>query len=274
MTLNHARGGSRTFHFTVVRDQIFTSLMTYTAIVNTLGSYERQFGTSTYSVEGRVQVGKYDSVPLQNMFSGDGASSGTAAYIVAPVTALLGNDDEDVNIEGLEFTVTSSDEPKTATIERVWIDDPKPRPGRTVPLKVLLRTYRGEDLLRTIPISIPSNVSGTLALVVSDAPRLVQTEQREARLPQPRSVPQLIKALNKVRRNNTVYVRLLGSDQGAVVRGEVLSSLPPSVLAVLESDRSSGSFTPVNTTTLGEWELPTDHAVSGMRSLTIQLAAN
>ncbi|MDR1990131.1 MAG: hypothetical protein LBQ09_07860 [Acidobacteriaceae bacterium] len=274
LTIDNARGGARTFHFTVVRDQIFTPLMTYTALVNTLGSYERQFGTSTYAVEGRVKIGKYNAVPLQNMFSGEGASSNAAAYAVAPITALLGNDYEEVAIDGLELTVKSSDEPKTATIERVWLDDPKPRPGRTVPLKVLLRTYRGEDLLRTVPIDIPANASGSLAIVVTDATRLVQTEQREARLPQPRSVPQLIKALNKTRRNDRVYVRLLGTTRGAVVRGEVLPSLPPSVLAVLEGDRSGGNFNPLSTTTLGEWEFPTEHAVSGMRSLTVPLAAN
>ena len=37
MTLEADRGGKRTFKFSVVRDQLFTPLMTYTALVNTLG---------------------------------------------------------------------------------------------------------------------------------------------------------------------------------------------------------------------------------------------
>ena len=112
--------------------------------------------------------------------------------------------------------------------------------------------------------------------MVSDGQRLSQTEQREARQPQPRSVPQLIRSLNKARQNSTLYVKLLASDAGAVVRGELLSSLPPSVLAVLESDRSGGSFNPLSSATIGEWELPTDHVDqwradaddSGFRELT------
>jgi hypothetical protein len=87
-------------------------------------------------------------------------------------------------------------------------------------------------------------------------------------------VPQLIRTLNKARRNNTVYVKLLGSEPGAVVNGELLSSLPPSVLAVLEADRSGGSFNPLRNATLGEWELATEHAVSGVRTLTIQVSPN
>jgi hypothetical protein len=80
--------------------------------------------------------------------------------------------------------------------------------------------------------------------------------------------------LNKGRRNNTLYVKLLSGDAGAVVNGELLSSLPPSVLAVLESDRSGGTFNPLYSATLGEWEIPTTHAVTGVRTLTIAVSPN
>jgi hypothetical protein len=143
-----------------------------------------------------------------------------------------------------------------------------------VPLKVLLRTYRGDEIVRTVPIDIPANASGTLSVVVSDGARLGQLEQHEARLPQPRSVPQMIRTLNRTRKNNTLYVKLVGSDAGAVVNGEVLSSLPPSVLGVLESDRNGGSFNPLHSATLGEWELATEHAVNGARTLTITVSQN
>jgi ABC-type phosphate transport system auxiliary subunit len=144
----------------------------------------------------------------------------------------------------------------------------------TVPLKILLRTYRGEDLLRTIPIDIPVNASGNLSLVVSEGHRLSVSEQREARLPQPRSVPQLVRALNRSRQNNTLYVKLLGSDPGAVVNGELLPSLPPSVLAVLEADRTGSNVGTLNSATLVEWTLRTEHAISGVRTLMLQVSAN
>jgi len=180
-----------------------------------------------------------------------------------------------VELDRLEFTVGSSEEPRTATLQRVWLDDPRPRAGKTVPLKVALRTFRGEEVVRTLPVDIPANASGNLSILVSDGSRLGQAEQREARLPQQlRSVSQLIRTLNKARRNNTLYIKLLGSEPGAVINGETLSSLPPSVLAVLEADRNGGNFNPLHTATLGEWELPTEHAVSGSRTLTITVSSN
>ncbi len=275
LTLASDRGQTHTFHYEVVDDQLFTPLMTYAAILDTIGSYERQNGTSTYRVTGRARIRHYDPIRYDNLFSGDQASTAAASYMVVPVTYLLSNDYEKVELEGLDFAIASSEEPRTATLQHVWLDDPRPRPGRTVPLKIALRTFRGEEVVRTLPIAIPPTAQGTLSILVTDGSRLAQAEQREARLPQQlRSVPQLIRTLNRGRRNNALYVKLLGSEPGAVVNGESLSSLPPSVLAVLEADRSGGGFNPLHTATLGEWELPTDHAVSGTRTLTVPLPGN
>ena len=275
LTLESDRGPKRTFHFGVVNDQLFTPLMTYAAILDTLGSYERQNGVATYSVRGKAAVKKYDDIAFSNLFTGNTASAGAASYMVTPITYLMANDYEKVELESLEFTVSSSEEPKTATLQRVWLDESRPRAGRTVPLKVSFRTFRGEEVVRTLPVTIPANARGTLSILVTDGSRLEQAEQREARLPQQlRSVSQLIRTLNKARRNNTLYVKLLGQEAGAVVNGEALSSLPPSVLSILEADRSGGSFNALQTATLGEWELPTEHAVSGSRTLTVAISAN
>ena len=274
LTLEAERGARQTFNFGVVKDQLFTPLMSYSALVNTLLSYERQFGTATFSVSGSATLKDHGVVAFDNLFSGgDSPAVSAAASIIAPITQLMTNDDEAVEIERLDLTMKTSEEPRTATLQRVWIDDPRPRAGHTVPLKVHLRTYRGEDLLRSIPIEIPPTARGILSLMVSDGQRLGQAEQREARTTQ-RTIEQLVRTLNKGRRNNTLYVKLLSGDAGAVVNGELLSSLPPSVLAVLEADRSGGNFNPLYSATLGEWEIPTAHAVSGVRTLTIAVSAN
>jgi hypothetical protein len=81
----------------------------------------------------------------------------------------------------------------------------------------------------------------------------------------------MLRVLNSARRNNRLYIRLLGRDGGAVVNGEPLAALPPSVLAVMESDRNGGSFRPIDDALLGEWEIQTDLAVSGARTLTLPL---
>jgi len=274
LTLESDRAAKRTFHFGVVNDQLFGPLMTYASVLNALGSYERQYGAMTFAVKGQTSIAKHDPITYDNVFSGDQAPINAAAYLVAPITYLMSNDYEKVDVYSIDVSISTAEQPKTATLERVWIDDPRPRPGKTVPVKMMLRTYRGDEVVRTVPIEIPANASGTLNILVSDGTRLGQAEQRETRLPQPRGVDQMIKQLNKARRSNTLYVKLLGSEAGAVVNGELLSSLPPSVLGVLEGDRNGGSFNPIHSATLGEWDVSTDDAVTGARTLTITVSQN
>jgi hypothetical protein len=277
LTLESDRVPTRVFHFSVVKDELFTPLMAYSALQNTLLSYERQYGASTYSVQGTAVVKGHEPVSFTNLFSGTGQETpgaSAASYIIAPLTALIGNAYEKVDVERIDLTFKTTEEPRTATLERVWVDEPRPRSGRTVPVKIALRTYRGEDLVETVPIDIPANARGSLSVTVMDGARLNQLDQRDARTQQPRTVSQLIRTLNKTRRNDALYVRLSSSQPGAVVNGEVLSSLPPSVLAVVEADRASGGVNAVNSATLGEWHVPTGHIISGQRTIQISVSPN
>ena len=277
LNLESDRVPTRVFHFTVVKDELFTPLMTFSALANTLLSYERGFGASTYAVTGKALIKNHDPVTFANLFAGVGQespASSASSYVIGPLTSLMSSDDEKVDVESLDLTFKTAEQPLSASLERVWIDDPRPRAGKSVPVKILLRTYRGEDIIETVPIQIPANAHGNLSVMVADGARLTQLDQRDARTPQPRTVDQLIRTLNKVRRNDTLYVRLLSADAGAVVNGEVLTSLPPSVLAVVEADRNGGSVNAVNSATLGEWEARTGHVISGLRALAISVSPN
>ncbi|HEX5475404.1 MAG TPA: SpoIVB peptidase S55 domain-containing protein [Vicinamibacterales bacterium] len=273
VTLAGDHGPSREFHYTVVDDQLFTPLLTYVALFNTLGSYERSFGAVTFHVHGRAQFDQqHADLSFEDIFTGDNPAAGAAAYVAGPLTMLLGNDIEPISLRKIDLTITTSEQPLSATIERVWLDEIRPHAGQTVPLKVLTRSYRGAEKVSTIPIQIPANASGSLSILVTDGRQLNQIEQRDLRRSvQPQSVTQMIRLLNDTRRNNRIYVRLLAGTPGAVVNGEALTSLPPSVLAVLEGDSNGGDFTPIRNAALGEWELPMDSAVTGSRVLTIDV---
>jgi hypothetical protein len=272
ITLTSDRGAERTFNFKVVDDQLFTPLLAYVSLFNTLGSYERQFGAATFSVKGSAQFAQHAALDFDDIFTGDGPIAGASASIAGPLTMLLSNDLEPVDLKSVDLKITASEESRQATIERVWIDEVRPRAGQTVPLKVLTRNYRGAETISTIPIDIPSNATGQLTVLVTDGKQLNQLEARELRRElEPQSVSQMIRVLNETHRNNRIYVRLLTGSPGAVIKGEAMTSLPPSVLAVLDGDRSSGDFTPIRSAAIGEWELPMPAAVSGTRALTIDV---
>ncbi len=157
----------RTFSFTIGNDQVFTPLLTYVTLANTLASYERQFGAATFSIKSRAQIKGHTDLAVEDVFTGDGATLGAATAVAGPITMLLSNDYEPVTLSGLDISIEAHEAARSVTIERVWLDDVRPRAGRTVPLKVLTRSYRGEEKISTVPIEIPPNVSGSLSLLVT-----------------------------------------------------------------------------------------------------------
>lgn len=273
LLLKSERGTNKQFRMAMVNDQLFTPLLAYLSILNTLQSYERQNGVASYAVKGRATVKKYGSLNFEDLFSGEQPSASASAYVVAPLNFLLRNSFEDIELEGLDLEIDASEQPRSATLERVWIDGARPKPGATVALKVLLRSYRGEETTKTLPIQIPPQARDSISIMVSDATRLSQFEARELQVQptQTRGLPQMLQVLNSARRNNRLYVRLVTRDGGAVVKGESLAALPPSVLAVMEADRDGGSFRSLQSALLGEWEIASDQAVTGSRTLTIPL---
>jgi hypothetical protein len=273
LTLNSERGTRKKFSIAIVKDQLFTPLLAYVAILNTLTSYERQNGVGTYTLRGAARVKNHNDVAFEDLFTGDQPSTYAAASVVAPLNVLLRNAFEDVEFEGLNLEIEGSEQPRSATLERVWIDGTRTKAGSTVDLRILLRTYRGEEVTRAIPVQIPANARGSVSIMVADAAGLSQFEARELQVQplQTTGVPQMIRVLNGARRNNKLYVRLVTRDGGAVVKGEPLAALPSSVLAVMESDRNGGSFRPLQSALVGEWEITAGYAVKGSKTLTLPL---
>jgi hypothetical protein len=98
LSLNSAQG-NRQFKFEIVNDQLFTPLLTYLSILNTLRAYDRAIGTATFTIKGTVQVKNHENIEFENVFTGDSASVETATYIAAPVAFLVKNKFSPVQLE-------------------------------------------------------------------------------------------------------------------------------------------------------------------------------
>lgn len=271
VTLNSDRLGARTFSFGVVRDATFTPLLAYLAVANVLTAYERATGPASITVRGTADIRSHGALSFEDVFTGDQPIGLAAAYVAGPLTQLFRNTSEPVDVERIALTVDATEETRTARIERVWLDTTRPRAGGTVTLSVALRGPKGEEILKRVPITIPANASGAVQLLVADGARASADDRRELRGAEVQRPAQIIRSFNRTRRGNRLYVRLSTNEPGAVVSGEPMGALPPSVLDVLESDRSTGSVSTMRSALKAEWDVPLDLAVSGSRQITIPL---
>jgi hypothetical protein len=272
VSLETSRGQKRSYAFRMVDDELFSPVLAFVSLLSVLQSNERAFGTSTISLQATLALGGGREVRLEDLFTQEQPALQAAALVAAPIAYLMSNAFEPVSVERIEVEASSHETIQSAALQRAWIERAGPvRPGSNVPLKVQLRSYRGETLTETIPVTIPASApAGNYTVLVADAAALTALEQREMRQAfVPRDLDQLIRAINGLRRNNQIYTRLIRADDGAIVSGEYLQSLPPSVLSVLGGSEEGGGVIPIRTAALWELALPTEYAVTGSRTLAL-----
>jgi SpoIVB peptidase S55 len=272
--LKTSRGVERRFSYRIVEDELFSPLLTFVSLLSVLQGNERAFGTSSIRVDGRLSLSGRREIRVQDLFTSNQPAVQAAALVAAPLAFVLNNNFQKLSVDRLDLTVSSYETVQSATLQRAWIERGGPvRPGTTVPVKVLLRTYRGEDQMETIPLLIPATApAGPCTLLVADANALTAFEQREMRQPfVARDLDQLVRAINGLRRSDHLYARLLRPVEGAIVSGEYLPSLPSSVLSVLGASEQGASVVPIRTAAVWDFELPVAYAVTGSRTLTVNV---
>ena len=273
VTLETPETNSReVFRFEIIDNELFTPLLTYTGVLNTLFSWTQEVGAGTYDITTVAQLQNQPPVSFQNMYTGSTAAISAALSTATPLTSLLSNTFESVAVERIDVAVTAYETPRVATLQRAWLDTNDIRSGETTALHILTRSDDGNDRTYTLDLDIPRHVTGAAELLVADAITLEQEDaQTGRRIGEITSIPQLIDRLSTRRKNNRLYVQLLSPQPGAIVQGNTFESLPPSILAVLETDAGSGDLTKLTHSQISEWELTTDRVVSGNRRLAVTI---
>jgi hypothetical protein len=271
VNLQTSRDRTDKYTFEVANDQFLTPLLLNITVYSALTSTERSLGEATVSVRGLIDVAGQTPIRLERRFSSMNAGMQAAGAVAAPVAALLSSGFDNVAINGITLDITSEDVRKAGTLDRIALDRAEVGRGETVEVQAFVRTDSGRQFVQRIPVTIPTDVPlGQLVLFVGDGGAAQQASAAQSFVP--RDLAQLVGAINKIKKNDRLYVRLLRPSAGAVVGTDELPSLPPSVVATLNSDRSSGGYTPTALSPVAEQELPpAEFVVEGQQLITVNV---
>ncbi|MET0649216.1 MAG: SpoIVB peptidase S55 domain-containing protein [Pyrinomonadaceae bacterium] len=271
INLHTSRDHVETFRYEVANDEFLTPLLLNMTIYSTLTSSERSLGDSTVSVRGKIEVKGQEPILLERRFSMMGAGISAAGSVAAPVQALLSSGFEGVELGPITLDIAASDVRRVATLDRIALDRSEVRRGETVEVQAYVRTESGKQFVQRIPVQIPADVPpGQLVLFVGDGGTLQQASASQSFVPQ--DLGQLVGAINKMKKNDRLYVKLFRITTGAVIGTDEMPNLPPSFIATLNSDRASGGYTPTVLSPLNEKELPAaDYVVNGQQLIGISV---
>jgi len=275
LQLTDGAGERHLYAFDVADDPLLSPLLFYASVNGILGTIERTFGSATLRVrEGSViKVDGTQDVRLDNLFAGDGATgdaSGLSAFLLYLV---MNNEWSSPRVSGINLMLEYEREPRTATVRRVTLDRYRLKAGTSVTARVFLAPYRGAERVLTREIEIPEETPpGPLTLQFGDAAAMNRAEDLDGQVV-PRSLDQLVALVNRLKRNDRLYVVASRADNGVFLGGARLPNLPPAVASILTRPRSFGNFTFVPERGVLEDEIPTDGAVAGFVRVGVEVLA-
>ncbi len=273
----HGVSNPKTFHYEVLNNPKLTPVAIMSTAYSVLQGINEYGEDVTYRLNGQIDVHGYPEVKLQDMFapSSDG-NVPTAAALAMSLGDRFGRiyDNQFVkpNITGVELDFDILNERRWARLESARTDVTEARPGDQITIEAALRPYRGERIVRQLPIQIPTSTpKGTLRILVSDADTLDKIRKSARPFAQRLDLASTIAMLNKERINDRLYVSLLEQNPEAMVQDKIMPTLPLSVMNVMEGMRGTQDMVVLGESSVGEESTPVDYVVSGAQVITITI---
>ena len=236
----------RSFNFKIVEDKLLTPLMLHSAISGLMLSEERTMGDLSIEFQGNIFLESGDSIELEDLFSGNlDSSTANLAQMLLQVTYFLTNNEfQDLGIHRIDLRLAVTEDVRVTYLEKVLLEKYDVSPGEYVNMQIVMRNFRGQSVVQEGAIPIPTLPSGSECyLIVADSMALAQIERSQYRTQGivPRSLSQMVRLLSSMRKNNRIYIKIVGEKPGLYLRGEELPNLPPSMKAMFASPRAASS---------------------------------
>jgi len=270
---NNAVRGQKDFRFNVFDQQKWTPYLMMLTLFNSVSGLNEFMDEATYRLNGKVDLDGGGSLQLNTM-QASGEMPMPAPMVLAgwwgdKFNRLYLNAVNTPHLKRVSVTVDLLPERRVATIENAWIADSEVRAGDDVPVKVLLRPYRGDRIQREFNVHIPAGLGkGDHRILLSDADTLNRMQSMAGYMNRYMDVPETVSLINQERSNNKLYISLLEATPTAYYDDKTMPSLPASVLNVMQAGRTSNR--PIVTTAESSFEqgsVPFDYVVSGSYSL-------
>ena len=263
----------RTYHFEVLNNGRITPVAMMSTVYNAVQATNENGEDTTFRVAGSINVSGQPKLTLDDMFAPSDSGQPTAASIAADLgerfSRIFDNPYQKPDITGVELNVGVIPERRFARLETARTDVTEARPGEEIIVETALRPYRGDRIVRQIPIRIPTSVPrGPLRILVSDGDTLDRM-QRQSAVGSRCDLSSTIAMLNNRHANHRLYVSLLEAKPQAMVQDKVMPALPISVMNVMEGMRGTQDMVVSAESSVREASAPLDYVVSGQQVITV-----
>ena len=271
----HGGATTKEFHYEVLNNPRLSPVAIMATVFNALHGVNEYGEEITYRLNGSINVKGFPEVALKNMFvpteNGQPAAMAAAMSLGERFGRIYDNPYNAPAVKSVTLDFDLVRERRTARLESARTDVTEARPGDEIIVETVLAPYRGERVVRQIPVKIPTSASkGPLRILVSDGETLDRVGRTNPAFGRKLDLASTIALLNKEHANNSLYVSLLEADTEARVADKVMPTLPISIMNVMEGMRGNQEMIVSGESSVDETATPSlDYVVSGAQLLTV-----
>lgn len=272
VNITTSRGKKHSYKMEVASDPFLTPLLVQFSTLNSIVATERSLGDLTINLEGKIKVKDQPQISFGNSFSAASSYFSAILYAGYPISTLYSSGFP-VDVEEIEINIKSNDRRASGSLLRVSVDKTEVKRGEKVLVQAFARNQKGETYIEKIPVTIPTDAPlGKLNLTIGDGTAMAVLEQRTLINANPKDLAALVKAISNLPRNDRLYVKLYYPDTGAIINNQAMPSLPPSMMATLDSDRSTGGYLALPVANVLTQEVPpASFLIGGQQTITIKV---
>ncbi len=178
--------GEKQYHMEMISDPKLTPILVGIVAFNGLTQNTTYGEGTTLRLSGSINIAGHSGVAIDNMYAPtdvfipDGTA--VAATVQQLFSRIFSNPYETPKIDGVSLRVESMPERRIAAIENAWSELSEADPGQNVTVKVLLRPYRGDPVIKDVPITIPPQAArGSTGARASQRFRFAQPDSQSVR---------------------------------------------------------------------------------------------
>jgi hypothetical protein len=261
------------YHFDVFVHQKWTPFLMMMTVFNTLQGINEFADETTYRLSGQVEFDNHQKLSLTTMIASNEmpvpASMQLAGWWAEKFNRLFLNPVAMPRLTQVNATIDLLPDRRTASIENAWLSSSEVAPGGELSGKVFLRPYRGERIAHDFRFAVPANLPrGEHRLMISDADALNRLQAAAGTANRFIDIDQTVSLLNQERSNSRLYFSIVEPRPTVFVDDKALTSLPASVLNVLQANRNPARPLVASPDSAAEQlTLDFDHVISGSISL-------
>ncbi len=285
LELNSPPSGQHEFNFSMAMDRSVNNLMPFflrIALVQGMVAARLAAEESSMHLQARFTLADHRTLSINDFFSSQqifgffapgGDALAASDMIASTLGALLVNDFDSPSVERIDLVCAAEPGERIAKISSVWQDKTEISAGDSLMLTIRLKKTDGGEKKILRKVNLPRKLQAqNITVFISSGDALTRYElQANPEKYIPVSFAHLLSILEGRRKNNNLYIQVRVRDSGISVEGKELSTLPPSIMGVMDSDRGIGDGKRLRDRVLLEEVIPTDYVISGAKRLSVRI---